>query len=54
MVTTAFPSRSRLTLEELRQLMQLTWTLMNQGGALSDPDLAFQAATVLSDEATRV
>jgi hypothetical protein len=38
----------------LRQLMPLTWALMNQGGSLSDPVLAFQAATVLFDEADLV
>jgi hypothetical protein len=54
MVTTAFPSRLRLTFEELHQLMPLTWALMNQGSTLSYPDRAFQAATVLSDETDRV
>lgn len=37
----------------LRQVMPLTWALMNQGGSLSDPLLAFKAATALFDEADR-
>jgi hypothetical protein len=34
----------------LRELLPLTWALLTQGGALSDPFLAFKAATVLMSE----